>query len=206
MRIAMTAGALGCAAFSVLAAPLAAADSDGALADGQVLTAFDVADPAIGRLDPALLTAIQNATTAAAADGITMTINSGWRSPQFQQQLLDNAVQTYGSYAAARQYVQTPEASRHVTGDAVDVGAYERRGNENPGGILGLGLKTVAAPDYAGDRDGNGCVNVNDLLLLVNAWGSSEGDANWDARADVDGSGLVSLFDLLPIVEEFGKS
>ena len=123
MRIAMTAGALGCAAaFSVLAAPLAAADSDGALAAGQVLTAFDVADPAIGRLDPALLTAIQNATTAAAADGITMTINSGWRSPQFQQQLLDNAVQTYGSYAAARQYVQTPEASRHVTGDAVDVG------------------------------------------------------------------------------------
>lgn len=121
MRIATTALALGCAV-ALLAAPQAAADADGALADGQVLTAFDVSDPAIGNLNPALLTAIQNATTAAAVDGVTVTVNSGWRSPQFQQRLLDNAVTTYGSYAAARQYVQTPGASRHVTGDAVDIG------------------------------------------------------------------------------------
>ncbi len=95
---------------------------DGSLPAGDVLTAFDVADPAIGNLEPALLTAIQNATTAAAADGITMTINSGWRSPQFQQRLLDDAVQTYGTLALARRYVETPEGSRHVTGQAVDVG------------------------------------------------------------------------------------
>jgi LAS superfamily LD-carboxypeptidase LdcB len=104
------------------AAPTAAADSQGALADGQVLTAFDTQDPAIGRLDPQLLAAIQHATTAAAADGVTMTINSGWRSPEFQQRLLDQAVQTYGSMALARQYVQTPEQSKHVMGQAVDVG------------------------------------------------------------------------------------
>lgn len=83
---------------------------------------FDVADPAIGRLDPALLAAIQNAAVAAAADGVTMTITSGWRSPEFQQQLLDDAVRTYGSLAAARQFVQTPELSKHVVGQAVDVG------------------------------------------------------------------------------------
>jgi hypothetical protein len=85
-------------------------------------TPFDVAYPAIGRLDPALLSAIQNAAVAAAADGVTMTITSGWRSPEFQQQLLDDAVQTYGSLAAARRFVQTPEMSRHVVGQAVDVG------------------------------------------------------------------------------------
>ncbi len=62
-------------------------------------------NPAIGRLDPRLLAAIQNAASAAAAEGVTMTINSGWRSPEFQQSLLDQAVQTYGSLAAARQYV-----------------------------------------------------------------------------------------------------
>ncbi|WP_142253772.1 M15 family metallopeptidase [Mycobacterium sp. NS-7484] len=95
---------------------------DGSLADGQVLTPFDVQNPAIGRLEPRLLVAIQNAANAAAADGVTMTINSGWRSAAFQQSLLDQAVQTYGSLAAARQYVQTPTASRHVTGEAVDVG------------------------------------------------------------------------------------
>ena len=95
---------------------------DGSLADGQVLTPFDVQNPAIGRLDPHLLAAIQNAANAASAEGITMTITSGWRSPEFQQHLLDDAVQTYGSFDAARQYVQTPAMSKHVIGQAVDVG------------------------------------------------------------------------------------
>ena len=95
---------------------------DGSLPVGATLTPFDVGHPAVGRLDPALLSAIQRAATEAAASGITMTITSGWRSPAFQQRLLDNAVQTYGSLAAARQYVQTPSMSRHVTGEAVDVG------------------------------------------------------------------------------------
>jgi D-alanyl-D-alanine carboxypeptidase len=95
---------------------------DGSLPGGDTLTPFDVQDPAIGRLDPGLLSAIQNAATAAAADGVTMTITSGWRSPEFQQRLLDNAVQTYGSLAAARRYVETPQMSKHVVGEAVDVG------------------------------------------------------------------------------------
>ena len=93
-------------------------------ADVQALSPYDVANPAVGYLDPALLRAVQQAADAAAADGITMTITSGWRSPEFQQQLLDDAVAAYGSVAAARQYVQTPQASRHVTGQAVDIGGY----------------------------------------------------------------------------------
>ena len=102
--------------------PPPAVPGDGSLADGQVLTPFDVQNPAIGRLEPHLLAAIQNAANAASADGITMTITSGWRSPEFQQHLLDDAVQTYGSFDAARQYVQTPAMSKHVIGQAVDVG------------------------------------------------------------------------------------
>jgi D-alanyl-D-alanine carboxypeptidase len=96
--------------------------NDGSLPDGDALSPFDVQDPAIGRLEPALLSAIQGAATAAAADGTTITITSGWRSAEFQQRLLDNAIRTYGSYAAARQYVQTPAMSKHVVGEAVDVG------------------------------------------------------------------------------------
>ncbi|AKK29983.1 M15 family metallopeptidase [Mycobacterium sp. EPa45] len=102
--------------------PPAIIAGDGSLADGQIVTPFDVQNPAIGRLDPSLLDAIQQAATAASAAGITMTITSGWRSPEFQQRLLDSAVAQYGSLAAAREYVQTPEASRHVVGEAVDVG------------------------------------------------------------------------------------
>jgi len=88
----------------------------------QMLSPWDVANPAVGNLDPALLIAVQQASTAAAAEGVTMTITSGWRSPQFQQQLLDDAIAVYGSLPAARQYVQTPDRSRHVLGQAVDIG------------------------------------------------------------------------------------
>jgi uncharacterized protein YcbK (DUF882 family) len=102
--------------------PPAVAAGDGSLADGQILTPFDVQNPAVGRLDPQLLDAIQQAATAASADGITMTITSGWRSPEFQQRLLESAIAQYGSLAVAREYVQTPAASKHVIGQAVDVG------------------------------------------------------------------------------------
>ena len=91
-------------------------------ADVQTLSPYDVGNPAVGNLDPNLLAAVQQAAAAAAADGVTMTITSGWRSPEFQQQLLDDAVATYGSLAVARQYVQTPQHSHHVLGQAVDIG------------------------------------------------------------------------------------
>lgn len=91
-------------------------------ADYQALSPYDVQNPAVGNLNPALLSAVQQAAAAAAAQGITMTITSGWRSSAFQQQLLDDAIATYGSLATARQFVQTPERSKHVLGQAVDMG------------------------------------------------------------------------------------
>ncbi|MGI9123695.1 MAG: M15 family metallopeptidase [Mycobacterium sp.] len=103
-------------------ATIAVSGAAAAHADVQALSPYDVANPAVGYLNPALLAAVQQATNAAAAEGITMTITSGWRSPEFQQQLLDDAVATYGSFDAARQYVQTPQRSRHVLGQAVDMG------------------------------------------------------------------------------------
>lgn len=34
-------------------------------------------------------------------------------------------IAAYGSFGAARQYVQTPEQSRHVLGQAVDIGGVD---------------------------------------------------------------------------------
>jgi LAS superfamily LD-carboxypeptidase LdcB len=78
--------------------------------------------PAITQLDPALAAAVRQAADAAAADGVDFWITSGWRSPAFQQHLLDQAVQEYGSLEEARRWVNTPEKSTHVTGKAVDIG------------------------------------------------------------------------------------
>lgn len=96
--------------------------SGGGLANGQRLSPFDLSSPAVNRLDPALLDAIEQAANTAAADGITIGLTSGWRSPEFQQQLFDDAVAQYGSVDIASQYVASPLVSKHVIGKAVDVG------------------------------------------------------------------------------------
>ncbi len=93
---------------------------DGNLPDSGV-TVDDTHLNAVARLDPELLEAVRQATAAAAEDGIEVRITSGWRSADYQQQLLDEAIATYGE-RGARQLVQTPDRSRHVTGDAVDIG------------------------------------------------------------------------------------
>ena len=94
----------------------------GGLPNGQRLSPFDLSSPAVNRLDPALLDALEQAANTAAADGITIGLTSGWRSPEFQQQLFDDAVAQYGSADIASQYVTSPQVSKHVIGKAVDVG------------------------------------------------------------------------------------
>jgi zinc D-Ala-D-Ala carboxypeptidase len=102
-------------------------DRHGALgvADGEVpdgVTVFDDAYPAVANLDPALLRALRQAATDAAGDGVTFYVNSGWRSPKYQEELLDEAISKYGSKEKAARWVGTPTTSAHVSGDAVDIG------------------------------------------------------------------------------------
>lgn len=78
--------------------------------------------PAVTNLDPALLEALHGAAAGAAEAGIELRVNSGWRSEEHQQQLLDEAVATYGSEHEAARWVAPPDRSAHVSGDAVDIG------------------------------------------------------------------------------------
>ena len=75
-----------------------------------------------GNLDPALVGALRQAAADAAYDGVEFYIRSGWRSPEYQQQLLNEAISKYGSEAEAARWVATPDTSPHVSGDAVDLG------------------------------------------------------------------------------------
>ena len=96
--------------------------ADGYIADGEELSPFATDYPAVGNLTPELLAAVQRAATAAARDGVALMITSGWRSARYQQALLEAAIVQYGSVAEARKWVNTPEKSTHVTGNAVDIG------------------------------------------------------------------------------------
>jgi D-alanyl-D-alanine carboxypeptidase len=99
--------------------------SDGEIADGETVLVTDLEHPAVANLDPALLAAIQSAAADAAAEEIPFRVTSGWRSPEYQARLLSEAVQVYGSEEEARRWVSTPEASLHVSGDAIDIGDFD---------------------------------------------------------------------------------
>src|SRR4051794_11893653 len=69
--------------------------ADGALPDG--VTVFDDPYPGVANLEPRLLQALRDAARAAVGDGVVVVVNSGWRSRGYQNQLLRQAVATYGS-------------------------------------------------------------------------------------------------------------
>ena len=95
-------------------------EADGAVPDGT--TVFDEEIPGVANLDAALLGALRQAATDAAADGVEFSVDSGWRSPEYQEQLLHEAIVKYGSEEEAARWVATPDTSAHVSGDAVDIG------------------------------------------------------------------------------------
>jgi hypothetical protein len=104
----------------------AVTEADGALPDG--VTVFESGYPGVARLDPVLLRVLRAAATDAADDGIRFYVTSGWRSPEYQDQLLREAVVEYGSEDEAARWVATAATSAHVSGSAVDIGSFDAAG------------------------------------------------------------------------------
>jgi hypothetical protein len=100
--------------------PHARDEADGAVPGGT--TVFDDDIPGVAKLDPALLGALRQAATTAADDDVELFVDSGWRSPEYQERLFREAVSKYGSEAEAARWVAAPSTSAHVSGDAVDIG------------------------------------------------------------------------------------
>jgi zinc D-Ala-D-Ala carboxypeptidase len=101
----------------------AVTEDDGTLPDG--VTVFNDRYPGVANLDPDLLQALREAATDAADDGIEIYVDSGWRSPEYQNQLLREAVSEYGSEEEAARWVATADTSAHVSGDAIDIGHFD---------------------------------------------------------------------------------
>ncbi len=99
---------------------LGLSEVDGAVPDGT--TVFDEEIAGVAKLNSDLLGAVRRAATDAAVDGVDLYVHSGWRSSQYQERLLREAISKYGSEAEATRWVATPKTSAHVTGNAVDIG------------------------------------------------------------------------------------
>lgn len=100
-------------------------ESDGLLPKDRTVTVYEDELPAIANLDASLLTALRAAADDAAEDGISFQVNSAWRSPEFQESLLEDAIERYGSREEAARWVASPETSSHVRGEAIDLGPVD---------------------------------------------------------------------------------
>jgi hypothetical protein len=81
-----------------------------------------------------------------------------------------------------------------------------------PADIFGVVRPVGAGPDIGvheyvlpGDTQPDGAVDVVDLLVLVDAFGTADGDPLWDATADFNSDGVVDVVDLLILVDYFGR-
>lgn len=55
----------------------------------------------------------------------------------------------------------------------------------------------------AGDINGDGTVNVSDLMSLVTSWGAVRGGANYNSYADLNSDGYVNVGDLQLLVQDW---
>lgn len=99
--------------------------SDAAGTSPQNPAAIDADVPAVTGLRGSLRDALRSAQAEATRDDVTLLVNSGWRSVDEQEVLFDEAVEQYGSVREAARWVASPDRSRHVAGDAVDIGSYD---------------------------------------------------------------------------------
>jgi len=65
-------------------------------------------------------------------------------------------------------------------------------------------LRLVPSPACGGDIDGDGDTDLSDLGALLSAYGSFEGDPNYNPAADFDDDGDVDLTDLAWLLSDYG--
>jgi hypothetical protein len=70
--------------------------------------------------------------------------------------------------------------------------------------VLNDGTVTVeAAPAVAGDMNGDGKVNIQDLVIVGAAFGSAPGHPRWNPVADINKDNLVNMKDLVQVAIHF---
>jgi len=72
------------------------------------------------------------------------------------------------------------------------------------GAELEGGFRVTVAPPCPGDVDGDGDTDLNDLAALLAAYGSTEGDPNYNPNADFDENGQIDLSDLAFLLASYG--
>jgi hypothetical protein len=64
----------------------------------------------------------------------------------------------------------------------------------------------VALCSIQGDLDGNGVVDMQDLVILIEAFGAYPGHPRWNDEADLNGDGKVDIVDAALLLTNLGKT
>ena len=86
------------------------------------------------------------------------------------------------------------------------VAADSTNANATPSETVTLTARVAlqVATEPSSDFDGDGTVGMPDFLLFVDHYGTSRGDAGYDAKYDLDGNGAIGIPDFLIFVDNFG--
>jgi|SRR5271157_733795 len=90
-------------------------------------------------------------------------------------------------------------AKGHYTITAAAEGTFDETNTTN--NTFDAGYVTVTVP---GDIDGNGKVNLADLVHLALAYGSRPGQARWNPNADINCDGIIDVLDLNILAQYYG--
>ncbi|MDE3000873.1 MAG: leucine-rich repeat domain-containing protein [Gemmatimonadota bacterium] len=101
------------------------------------------------------------------------------------------------------------ETAADVTGREFSIGVERVTIAESATSSDDLATRSVITFNAAGsaspDFDGDGTVSLSDFLAFAGSFGSSQGDARYEARFDLDGDGAVALSDFLIFAGAFGS-
>jgi len=56
------------------------------------------------------------------------------------------------------------------------------------------------------DLNSDGIVNIIDIATVAKAFGTKEGELNWNEMVDMDGNGIISIVDIATVAKEYGKT
>jgi len=146
------------------------------------------------------------------------SISSGWPQPVVQYSTLQDGFSSHqGNISTAPLFVGPDDYRLYIDCASVDSGnnahadgiEFDLLGDPriqahhgNPVPTINRGAYETAivpSPACPADLNGDGVVNVSDLLLLLSAWGPNVGHA-----ADLTGDGVVNVSDLLLLLGAWG--